>query len=83
MDDRANVSAVELLELLATVIGSLVITAIGLSLEVAALANVLAGEVPLGVWEGVLGLLALYAGLYLVGYQRAWPKLRSLQESSA
>lgn len=54
------------------------LTAAGLLGEQAGLANLATGRFALGLWDAYMGGLALYAGLYLLGYRTAWPRLRGV-----
>lgn len=51
-----------------------VLTAIGVISEQFALADLARGEM-LGLWYLFMGALALYAGVYIVGYERLIPRL--------
>jgi hypothetical protein len=53
------------------------LTAVGLLAEFNGLVRVLGGDLATGVWFGFVGLVALYAGIYLLGYERVLPQLRS------
>lgn len=66
----------ELLGVLVAGVLSLSLSAVGLVAERAALQNVLTDHLIVGVWEAWIGALALFAGVYLLGYQRVWVTLR-------
>lgn len=51
-----------------------VLTTIGLLSEQTGLSSVLGGEM-IGFWYIYVGAVALYAGLYLVGYDRLLPRI--------
>jgi hypothetical protein len=69
-------SMVELVAIALTALGSAVLALAGLAVELAAVADLSAGQPTIGVWELVLGALLLYAGCYLLGYQRVVPAFR-------
>lgn len=71
----------ELLGLIGSAIGSVLLTIGGALVEQAAVQNVLAGQLVLGAWEAWVGTLALTVGLYLLGYQECWPRLQRLRHS--
>lgn len=52
------------------------ITLFGLVFEQTSVQNFLAGEVVLALWFGYVGTLALYAGIYAVGYRKFLPTIR-------
>lgn len=52
------------------VIVSGALTIAGLVVEQAAVANVLSGNAALGLWEVWMGGVALFVGVYLLGYRR-------------
>ena len=58
--------ALSLLEVLVS--GGLTIA--GLVVEQAAVANVLSGNAAVGLWEVWMGGVALFVGVYLLGYRR-------------
>jgi len=64
--------AVELIELLAVVVGAGATSAIGVVLE-RLLTAVTAGDLALGAWAVGMGLLALYVGVVALGYEQALP----------
>lgn len=66
----------ELLGLVVSVVAAGLFTAVGLLTENAALADITTGQTVLGLWELWMGVLALYAGVYLLGYERVWTRLR-------
>ncbi|MEF8782357.1 MAG: hypothetical protein V5A39_09825 [Haloarculaceae archaeon] len=51
-----------------------VLTTVGVISEQFALADLTSGEM-LGLWYLFMGALALYAGVYIVGYERLIPRL--------
>ena len=68
---------VSLLELLASLLAAGVLTLDGLLTENAAVADLLAGPSFFGLWELGMGLLLLYAGVYMLGYKRVWLGVRA------
>lgn len=56
--------------------GALVVA--GVAIELIAAANLIGGDVYLGLWEGAIGLILLYAGIYAVGYHEVYPRLRAV-----
>ena len=71
-------AAVELLELLAIVVGAGTASAIGVVLERVGLDAVTGGDLVLGAWSVAMGLLALYVGVVALGYEQALPRLQRL-----
>lgn len=65
-----------LLELLGSLLGAGLLTTVGLLTENAGIADTLAGPSVFGLWEVGMGLLLLYAGVYMLGYKRVWLSLR-------
>lgn len=54
------------------------LTYAGLLSESVGLQQFTAGETAVGLWFLYVGAVALYAGLYVVGYGTAWPRLRRM-----
>ncbi|AGN01955.1 hypothetical protein L593_10050 [Salinarchaeum sp. Harcht-Bsk1] len=79
MKELLGDSVAELLAVLLTAVGSGALAIGGAVIEYAAFGNLLTGHATIGAWELVLGGLLLYAGVYLLGYQRLG---RSLATSS-
>jgi hypothetical protein len=63
-------SLAELAGLLLSLVAAGLLTVVGALTESAGLANLLAGQSMLGLWELWMGAIALYAGVYLLGYKR-------------
>lgn len=59
-----------------------VLTAAGVLTERAGLANLATGQTAVGLWYVYMGGLALFVGLYLLGYREVWPRLRGLWHSA-
>ena len=70
--------AVELVELVALVVGSGVISFIGVELELAGVDGLVSGDLIVGVWALVMGLVALYVGVVALGYGQILPRVRGL-----
>lgn len=68
-------------ELLATLLYLLlagVFAGVGFLAESASFANITAGHGSLGLWYGYMGLVALYVGIYLIGYREVLARLRAV-----
>lgn len=76
MTTLAFESAGELLGLLLSALAASGLTVIGALAETAGLDALAAGQSVLGAWELGMGAIALYAGVYMLGYQRIWRRLR-------
>ena len=59
--------------------GSIGVTAAGWLAERAGLSNVLAGDLTLGLWELWMGTIALFIGVYLLGYRNVWRRLLAVR----
>jgi hypothetical protein len=70
----------EVLALVLTALGSGLLALGGLAIELAAVANLTTGHATIGLWELCVGALVLYAGVYLLGYQRVLAPLRQAEE---
>lgn len=81
MDELLYDSLGELLALAGTALLSGGLTVAGLLTERAALRDLTAGQVTLGVWELAAGGLVLYVGLYLLGYHKVWQPIRGREAS--
>lgn len=62
----------------ADLLGTIVLTYIGFEAERLAIADLAAGEFAVGAWLLVMGAIALFAGLDLVGRRRLLPRLVGL-----
>ncbi|MFB6297770.1 MAG: hypothetical protein ABEH56_04545 [Salinirussus sp.] len=71
----------ETLELVGSAAGTVVFSFGGLVVEQEGLRNLLTGQTTLGGWEAGMGLLLLFAGTYMLGYQELLPRLRALGHS--
>lgn len=62
----------------ADLVGTVVLTYLGVEAELLAAADLAAGEFAVGAWLLVMGALALFFGLELVGRRRLLPRLVGL-----
>lgn len=58
-------------------LGAVLFTAVGVVIEYAAVINVVSGELTLGAWELLMGGLAIFVGLYLIGYREFWRRMEA------
>lgn len=72
----------ELVELLVFSLGSLVLSAVGAYLERSAFVTAEAGQVALGGWEALMGLLAIYFA-YLLLTDKLWPRFAAFRQRIA
>lgn len=72
MDGFLSTELVAGLDALVSLLATGVFTTVGTLTEHAGLQNVLAGHAAIGVWEVWMGAVALFAGLYLLGYRRVY-----------
>ena len=59
-----------IIELLAYVLGAGALTVLGLLAEYSGLRHLASGEPVLGLWFAGFGVILLYAGAYLIGYEK-------------
>jgi hypothetical protein len=59
-----------IVELAASLLAAVAFTLAGLFVELQSVLSFAAGELSTGAWFALLGLLLLYAGIYLLGYER-------------
>lgn len=76
MDGLLSPRVVEALDALVTLVATSVFTVVGALAENAGLQNVLSGHAAIGVWEVWMGGVALFVGLYLLGYNRLYRRYR-------
>ena len=62
----------------ADLVGTVVLTYLGVEAELLAVADLAAGEFAVGAWLLVMGAVALFFGLELVGRRRLLPRLVGL-----
>lgn len=75
MYDSALDVVFEVLILLAEVLATGVAIALGLSAEMASISNFGVGNTVLGLWFAYMGTLALFVGVYLLGYRKVAKRL--------
>lgn len=75
MNELVSESFAELVAIVGSALGSVIFTSIGLVVEHSSVQNVVAGHSAVGFWEMYMGAVALFAGLYLLGYRECWPRL--------
>lgn len=78
MREIAFESAVESLAIVVEVVAMTVLTIVGLLAETTGVARLGAGIDPLTVWYVFVGGLALYTGVYMLGYHRVLPRISQL-----
>lgn len=69
-------SLFELLVVLGYALGAGALTGLGALAEGAGLRSLGAGDVVVGLWFAYMGAVALFVGLYLLGYRELLPRLR-------
>lgn len=72
----------ELVELLLFSVGSLVLSVVGAYLEHFAFVTIGSGQVALGGWEALMGLLAIYFS-YLLLTDKCWPRFTAFRQRLA
>ena len=72
----------ELLALVVSAVETLAVTAAGTIVEQAALQNLSSGQMVLGAWEAGMGAIALVVGVWILGYQKLWPRIAEDRQSS-
>lgn len=65
------------IDLLLSSLGAVVFSVLGLFAELQGVESLLSGELVLGLWLSAFGLLLLYAGVYLLGYERVAKQLHA------
>lgn len=76
MDGLLSPRVVEALDALLTLVATSAFTVGGALAESAGLQNVLTGHAAIGIWEVWMGGVALFVGLYLLGYNRLYRRYR-------
>ncbi|WP_096389925.1 hypothetical protein [Halopenitus persicus] len=66
---------IEVAELLGLTLGTGLVSSVGIYLEDLGLAAVTGGNLKMGAWFLGMGLIALYVGVYLLGYETLRPRL--------
>ena len=80
MRELALETVVELVGLALEIVAMIALSVIGLGAERAGLAYVASGGDPIAVWFIVVGSVALYAGVYMIGYRRLLPRITGRTE---
>ena len=62
----------------ADLVGTVVLTYLGIEAELLAAADLAGGELAVGAWLLVMGAVALFFGLELIGRRRLLPRLTGL-----
>ncbi|SEH56898.1 hypothetical protein SAMN05192561_10814 [Halopenitus malekzadehii] len=75
MSKLAAPEIIEAVELLGLTLGTGLVSSTGIYLEDLGLTAVTGGELKLGAWFLGMGLVALYIGVYLLGYETLRPRL--------
>lgn len=78
MNGHLTSQLLAILDTLVSIAASGALTTAGLLAERAGLQNVLAGQAAIGLWEVWMGGVALFVGVYLVGYRRVLPRLTAI-----
>lgn len=66
-------------ELFAYLLVAALMTGLGLFAEAQSLVRLSAGETTVALWFGGVGVLLLYAGVYLLGYEKVVKNVREMQ----
>ena len=66
-----------LVELLAYLLLAGVVTAVGIAAEINSYVYLTSGETAVALWLAGIGLLCLYAGVYMLGYGKLLPAIRN------
>lgn len=82
MDGFLSTHVVEALDPIVTLVVTSVFTVTGALAESAGLQNVLTGHAAIGLWEVWMGGVALFVGLYLLGYNRLYRRYRGFRMRS-
>jgi hypothetical protein len=72
----------EVVSLALVAFGSVSLSTLGVYIEELGAAAMAEGQMGLGLWFVVVGLVALYAGSYQLGYRTLLPRLRALADGS-
>lgn len=65
-----------LIEILFLVVGTTIVSTLGVYLELLAFGAVTGGELVFGLWLGVVGGVAVYFGVYLLGFTELLPRVQ-------
>ena len=69
------------LELFFFAVGTVLLSGVGLYLEEFALETAAGGQPALALWLAVMGAMAFYFGVYLLGYTEFRPRLHRLRQT--
>ncbi|PSQ21644.1 hypothetical protein BRD01_11190 [Halobacteriales archaeon QS_8_65_32] len=75
MYDSVLDAALEAMFVLAEIVGTGLAIALGVAGEEASLSAFAAGETILGLWFAYIGTLALFVGVYLLGYRALFERV--------
>ena len=75
MYDSVLDAALEAMFVLAEIVGTGLAIALGVADEEASLSAFAAGEMILGLWFAYIGTLALFVGVYLLGYRALFERV--------
>lgn len=75
MYDSVLDAALEAMFVLAEIVGTGLAIALGVAGEEASLSAFAAGETILGLWFAYMGTLALFVGVYLLGYRALFERV--------
>jgi hypothetical protein len=75
MPELSPESLTELLAVAVELVAMVLLSTLGILAERAGFAALPSGFEPLSVWLVVVGAVALYAGVYMIGYQRLLNRL--------
>lgn len=75
MYDSVLDAALEAMFVLAEIVGTGLAIALGVAGEEASLSPFAAGETILGLWFAYIGTLALFVGVYLLGYRALFERV--------
>lgn len=70
-----------LAELFVYLLLTVAITGLGLLAEIHSFLYLSGGETSVAVWLGGMGLLCLYAGVYMLGYGKLLPRARTVVDN--
>ncbi|MFW5918754.1 MAG: hypothetical protein ACOCSF_00980 [Halanaeroarchaeum sp.] len=76
MDGLLSSRVLEYLDAFVSLVATGAFTVAGALAESAGLQNVLAGQPAVGLWEVWMGAVALFVGIYLLGYNRLYRRYR-------
>ena len=80
--EKLSAYAVEILELLALLLGAGVASFVGISIERFGIAAVMGGDLVVGLWAVGMGMVVLYVGIVALGVERVLPRVRALVDGA-